>query len=211
MEARCAGAAGFSCLYLSGYATAAWRFGQPDVGLIALDEIAGAVQAVTEASALPLICDADTGYGDLAGVRRTVRILERLGASAIQLEDQSWPKRCGHLRGKSVIPAVDHARKIAGAVAARQDSDTVIFARTDALAPNGMADALDRMKRYADAGADALFVDAPTSIEDLETISGALTGRPLVVNMSESGLTPHLSADEFHQLGFGIVLFPTSA
>jgi 2-methylisocitrate lyase-like PEP mutase family enzyme len=211
LEAQCAVWAGFDTLYLSGYATAAWAYGQPDVGLIALDEVSHVLGAVTEAVDVPVICDADTGYGDIVQVRHTVRRLERLGARAIQLEDQVWPKRCGHLLGKTAIPAADHAAKIAAAVRARRDPETLIIGRTDALAPNGLADALDRAKRYAHAGADILFIDAPTSIDDLETIAAELSGHILMANMSESGLTPHLSAQEFHDLGFRLVAYPTSA
>lgn len=212
LEARCAVAAGFTSVYLSGYAAAAWEHGLPDVGLVALEELSSTLGAISEATGVPVICDADTGYGDVANVARTVRRLERRGAQAVQLEDQTWPKRCGHLQGKTVIPAKDHARKITAAVRARAHSDTLIIARTDALAPNGMRDALDRIKRYADAGADLLFVDAPASVDDLETIAReAGGGHRLVANMSESGLTPHLSAQDFFELGYGIVLFPTSA
>ena len=210
-EARLARAAGFEALYQSGYAVAAWAHGVPDVGLVALAEMADSLGRVTEAVPLPVICDADTGYGDVEGVRRTVRRLERLGAGAIQLEDQAWPKRCGHLEGKIVVPAVEHARKIATAVATREDPETLVVARSDALAPLGMSETLDRMKRYADAGADLLFVDAPTSVEELQTVAAALPGLPLVANMSESGLTPHLSAAEFFELGYAVVLYPTSA
>lgn len=211
LEGRCAVAAGFTSLYLSGYAAAAWQHGVPDVGLVALEELSGTLSAISEATGVPVICDADTGYGDVVNVARTVARLERRGAQAIQLEDQTWPKRCGHLRGKTVISAEDHARKITAAVRAREHDDTLIIARTDALAPNGMQDALERVKRYADAGADLLFVDAPASIADLETIAGELGGHRLVANMSESGLTPHLSARDFFELGYEIVLFPTSA
>lgn len=211
LEARCAVAAGFDVVYQSGYATAAWRHGQPDIGLVALEETAAALEAVAEAVDAAVICDADTGYGDLPNVARTVRRLERMGASAIQLEDQAWPKRCGHMDGKRVVPAGEHELKIKAAVLARQDPDTVIVARTDALAVHGLDDALERVRRYGDAGADALFVDAPTSVADLEAIAAALPDRLLFANMSESGLTPHLSARDFHELGFAVVLFPTSA
>lgn len=210
-EARCAVLAGFETVYLSGYATAAWGHGKPDVGLIALAEIAQALGSVADAARVPVICDADTGYGDMTNVAHTVRTLERAGAHAIQIEDQAWPKRCGHLRGKSVVPADEHARKIAAAVRAKTDPDTMIIARTDALAPNGLADALDRLKRCADVGADVLFMDAPSSIEELETTARELHGHRLVANMSESGVTPHLSATDFYELGYEIVLFPTSA
>ncbi|MHA3703944.1 isocitrate lyase/PEP mutase family protein [Jatrophihabitans sp. YIM 134969] len=211
LEAHLAREAGFEALYQSGYAVAAWVHGVPDVGLVALAEMADSLARVTEAVPLPVICDADTGYGDVAGVRRTVLRLERAGAAAIQLEDQTWPKRCGHLTGKTVVPAVEHARKIRAAVDARRSPDTLVIARSDALAPLGMTETLERMKRYADAGADLLFVDAPSSLADLEAISAALPDLPLVANMSESGLTPHLSAADFHELGFAVVLYPTSA
>ena len=211
LEAHAAAAAGFGSVYLSGYAVAAWRHGVPDVGLIALAEISAALEAVTSAVGAAVICDADTGYGDVASAARTVRHLEARGASAIQLEDQAWPKRCGHLRGKSVIPAAEHARKIAAAVKARASAETLIIARTDALAPNGLPDALDRARRYADAGADILFIDAPPSMADIERIGKELAGRPLVANMSESGLTPQLSAAQWHELGFSIVIYPTSS
>ena len=211
LEARFSVAAGFQAVYQSGYATASWRHGQPDVGLIALEETTDALESVAEAVDVPIFCDADTGYGDVANVTRAVRRLERAGASAIQFEDQAWPKKCGHMEGKVVIPAVEHARKIAAAVRARQDPETIIIARTDALAPLGMREALDRMQRYADAGADVLFVDAPSSVEDLEQITSELAGHVLVANMSESGRTPLLTAAEFYEIGFQVVLFPTSA
>lgn len=211
LEAQCAVAAGFESVYLSGYAAAAWGHGLPDVGLTALAERSATLSEISDATGIPVMCDADTGYGGVANVAHTVRQLERRGAQAIQLEDQTWPKRCGHLEGKTVIPTEEHARNITAAVLARQDPDTLIVARTDALAPNGIRDALDRAKRYADAGADLLFVDAPTSIADLETIANEIPDQPLVANMSESGLTPHLAAKEFYELGFSVVLFPTSA
>jgi 2-methylisocitrate lyase-like PEP mutase family enzyme len=211
LEAELATSAGFDVIYLSGYAVAAWRYGVPDIGLIALEEIAGALEAVTSAVQAQVICDADTGYGDVAGVARTVRRLEARGASAIQLEDQAWPKRCGHLDGKVVIPAEEHARKIAAAVAARESSDTVIIARTDALAPEGLTAALERCRRYADAGADMLFVDAPPDLASIEKIAQTLGDYPLLANMSESGVSPQLSAAQWHEFGYTLVIFPTSA
>ena len=211
LEAQLAAQAGFECLYLSGYSTAAWRHGVPDIGLVALGEISDALAAVTDAVSLPVLCDADTGYGDLAGVLRTVRVLEQRGAAAIQLEDQAWPKRCGHLRGKQVVSADEHARKIAAAVSARRDADTLIVARTDALAQHGVDEAISRGRRYAEAGADVLFVDAPTSEEELAAIGEALRDVPLIANMSESGRTPQLPAARFHQLGFEVVIYPTTA
>lgn len=211
LEARCAVSVGFEAVYQSGYATAAWRHGLPDIGLTAMEETASALASVAEAVDIPIICDADTGYGDVANVARAVRRLERVGASAIQLEDQAWPKKCGHMRDKTVIPVEEHARKVKAALRAREDPDTLIIARTDALGPLGIREALERAKRYADVGADAVFVEAPSSVNDLEMIAAGLPGVILLANMSESGLTPQLSASEFHELGFDVVLFPTSA
>jgi len=211
LEARCAVAAGFEAVYLSGYATSAWRHGQPDVGIINSTDVRDSLSAITEAIDIPVVCDADTGYGDVTNVAHTVRRLERLGAAGIQLEDQTWPKRCGHLTGKTVIPAEDHARKIAAAVGARRSPDTLVIARTDAIGPNGFDDAIERIKRYEDAGADVLFVDAPRSVEQLKAIGQTFPGRHLMANMSESGLTPHMSAEELYELGFSVVIFPSTA
>lgn len=208
LEARLTAAAGFEAVYVSGYATAAWRHGVPDIGLIALAEIADSVAAVTEVVDIPVIVDADTGYGDVANVARSVQRLEGLGAAAIQLEDQTWPKRCGHLRGKTVEPAEVMARKVRAARAAASE-DTLIVARTDARAPYGIDEAIDRAKRYHDAGAGALFIDAPESERELELIAERVPGI-LVANMSESGLTPMLPRERFRELGFGLVLYPTS-
>ncbi len=210
LEARCAQAAGFESFYVSGYATAAWRHGLPDIGLIALGEVAAAVQAVTAVTPVPVIVDADTGYGDVAGVAVTVRRLEQVGAAAIQVEDQVWPKRCGHMEGTRVIPADEMTRKIATAVSSRRDADTIVIARTDAREPLGLGEAIDRGKRYVDAGADAVFVDAPRTVEELAAIARSIPG-PLVVNMTESGRTPILPLAELGTMGFALVLFPTSA
>jgi 2-methylisocitrate lyase-like PEP mutase family enzyme len=210
MEALAAQRAGFPAVYVSGYAVAAWRHGLPDIGLIAGTDVAEAAGAVSRVVDVPIVCDADTGYGDVAAVHATVRLLESRGVSAIQLEDQRWPKRCGHLGGKEVVDADSAVRKIAAACQARRDADTMVIARTDALAPLGLDEAISRAKRFKDAGADALFVDAPTDIDQLKTIGAELDG-PLVVNMSEGGRTPALSALELHEMGFKIVLFPTTA
>ena len=210
LEARCAAVAGFGAFYVSGYATAAWRHGVPDVGLTAMAEIVEAVSAITAVTTVPVIVDADTGYGDVANVARTVRRLEQAGAAAVQVEDQLWPKRCGHMDGKSVIATEDMVHKVRAAVQARQDDQTVIVARTDARGPLGLSEAIERCHRYRDAGADAIFVDAPHSVEELTAVAAAVPG-PLVANMSESGRTPILSLDELSALGYGIVLYPTSA
>jgi len=201
--------AGFEAAYISGYATAAARYGMPDIGLIAYGEVADMVRASRSASALPLIVDCDTGYGDVANVRRTVQGLEAAGAAAVQIEDQVWPKRCGHMDGK-VVEATDIAvRKVRAATLARHSEETVIVARTDARGPLGLDEALDRCRRFKDAGADVLFVDGPESMQELERIGRELPG-PLLANMSETGKTPLLAADELAVLGYAIALFPSS-
>jgi methylisocitrate lyase len=211
LEALAAEKAGFSAFYLSGYAVAAWRHGLPDIGLLGARDTAEALTAVTRVSSLPVICDADTGYGNEASVYSTVRLLEAAGASAIQFEDQTWPKKCGHMSNKSVVDADEAVRKVAAAVAAKSNPDTTIIARTDSLAPVSIEESLRRAKMFRDVGADVLFIDAPQSMEDLEQIGRELAGSTLMANMSESGLTPALSAAEFAKLGFGLVVFPTSA
>jgi methylisocitrate lyase len=210
LEARSAERAGFAAVYLSGYAVAAWRHGLPDIGLLGARDTADALTAVARVTTVPVICDADTGYGDVPSVHANVRLLEAAGAAAIQIEDQTWPKKCGHMVDKEVIDADDAVRKIEAAVAARTDPDTVIVARTDSLAPLGLDEALARARRFKDAGADVLFVDAPQSMQHLEVIGKQLPGS-LMANQSEGGLTPPLSATELHALGFTFVVFPTSA
>jgi 2-methylisocitrate lyase-like PEP mutase family enzyme len=210
LDALSAERAGFEAIYLSGYAVAAWRHGLPDIGLLGARDTAEALAAVTRVVSVPLICDADTGYGDAASVHSTVRLLEAAGAAAIQFEDQTWPKKCGHMSDKTVIDADDATRKVAAAVAARRNPDTVIIARTDALATHGIEEALRRAQMFKDAGADVLFIDAPQSMEHLARIGSTAPG-PLLVNMSEGGRTPVLSAPELNALGFGLVLFPASA
>jgi 2-methylisocitrate lyase-like PEP mutase family enzyme len=210
LEARLIEQHGFAGIYVSGYATAAAVYGLPDIGLIGLAEIAANLTAIRHVTELPLIVDADTGYGDVVNVRDTVRRLEDAGASAIQLEDQVWPKRCGHLAGKEVIDADVMAQKIRAAVAARRNPDLVIIARTDARAPLGLDEAIRRATLYHGSGADVSFIDAPHSIEELARIATEVPG-PSMANMSETGLTPALSAAELEQLGFAAVIFPTSA
>lgn len=210
LEALAVQKAGFDAFYLSGYAVAAWRHGLPDIGLLGAIDTAQALSAVTRVVDVPVICDADTGYGDEASVYSTVRLLEDAGAAAIQFEDQDWPKKCGHMNDKRVIDANDAARKIEAAVRSRQNPDTVIIARTDSLGPLGIDEAIRRVKMFGEAGADILFIDAPQSLEDLQRIGSEVSG-VLMANMSESGKTPALSADEFRALGFQFVVFPTSA
>ena len=209
LEIKLIEAAGFEAAYVSGYATAAARFGLPDVGLIAYAEIEEAVLAARRATDLPLIVDCDTGYGDVVNVRRTVQGMEALGAAAIQIEDQVWPKRCGHMDGKLVEPREVALKKLRAAVAARRDPATLIVARTDARGPHGLEEALERCRLFKDAGADVLFVDGPESVAELEAISRELPG-PLLANMSETGKTPLRSAAELEAMGYAIALFPSS-
>ncbi|WP_116951819.1 isocitrate lyase/PEP mutase family protein [Jiangella endophytica] len=210
LEARLVDEAGFAALYLSGYATAAAGFGLPDIGLIARDEVAQTLTRVRAVTDLPVIVDADTGYGDAEAVSHTVRTLERLGASAVQIEDQVWPKRCGHMSGKTVEERDVAFRKVHAAVSARRSAGTLIVARTDARGPLGLEEAIVRARGFVERGADLVFVDAPGSAEELREIGAADLGVPLVVNVSEGGLTPVLSFDDFVGLGFSVVLYPSN-
>jgi 2-methylisocitrate lyase-like PEP mutase family enzyme len=209
LTAAIAAEAGFEALYVSGAAIAYTRLGRPDIGLVSMTEVADHVARIADRVDVPLIVDADTGYGNALNVQRTARTFERAGAAMIQLEDQTFPKRCGHLDGKAVIPAAEMVGKIRAAVDARRSAATLILARTDAAALEGLEAALDRARAYAEAGADALFVEAPRTREDLARVTAALgTTRPLLANMVEGGRTPVLSAPELAAIGFRIVIFP---
>jgi methylisocitrate lyase len=209
LVARVLEQAGFPAIYAGGYAAAAASYGLPDIGIMTGTEMAEHVSRIVGAVSLPVIADADTGYGELVNVARTVREHERAGAAAIQIEDQVFPKRCGHMEGKKVIPAEEMVAKVRAALAARSDPDTVIVARTDAIAVTGLDDAIERMQAYAEAGADVIFPDAPRSLEEMRQIAAAVPG-PLVANMSEHGKTPLLSAEEIGALGYAIALYPSS-
>jgi len=209
LTASIATEAGFDALYLSGAAIAYTKLGRPDIGLVSMTEVAQVIELVRQRVDTPLIVDADNGYGNALNVQRTVRTFERAGATAIQLEDQTLPKRCGHLQDKSLIPATEMAGKVKAAVDARTSADTLIVARTDAVAVEGFDSAIERASLYADAGADVLFVEAPRSREQLEAIHGSLGHRlPLLVNMVEGGDTPLMTAEELGALGYSIVIFP---
>ncbi|KQP37958.1 oxaloacetate decarboxylase [Pseudorhodoferax sp. Leaf274] len=201
--------AGFDAAYLSGASIAYTRFGRPDIGLLSLDDVAHVAGSIRERVDLHLVVDADTGFGNALNVQRTVRLLERAGASAIQLEDQTSPKRCGHLDGKTLVPAAEMAGKIRAAVDARRSADTLVVARTDAVAVEGLDAALDRADRYADAGADVLFVEALRTPADMATALERLAPRaPMLANMVEGGKTPILPAAELQALGYRIAIFP---
>jgi 2-methylisocitrate lyase-like PEP mutase family enzyme len=201
--------AGFDTLYISGAAIAYTRLGRPDIGLVSLSEVMETVALIHDRVDASLIVDADNGYGNALNVERTVRLLEKAGAHAIQIEDQSSPKRCGHLDGKTLIPAGEMAGKIKAAVDVRRSVDTLIIARTDAVAVEGLPRAIERAVLYRDAGADLLFVEAPKARQDLADIVRQV-GRtvPLVANMVEGGKTPILSGPELEALGFSLVIFP---
>jgi 2-methylisocitrate lyase-like PEP mutase family enzyme len=209
LTAALAASAGFEALYLSGAAIAYTRLGRPDIGLVSMSEVAETIALVRDRVATPLIVDADNGYGNALNVQRTVRLFERAGADAIQLEDQTMPKRCGHLQDKTLVAAAEMAGKIRAAVDARESTGTLIIARTDAVAVEGFDAAIERAQLYAEAGADILFVEAPTTREQLSGITASLGGlRPLVANMVEGGETPLASAEELGRIGFSLVIFP---
>ncbi len=201
--------AGFRTLYVSGAAIAYSKLARPDIGLVSMSEVANTVALIRDRVGADLIVDADTGYGNALNVQRTVRLFERAGAGAIQLEDQDFPKRCGHLDDKTLIPAAEMVGKIKAAVDARHSRETLIIARTDAVAVEGFDAALARARLYCEAGADILFLEAPREKDQLARIARSL-GRqvPLLANMVEGGKTPPLSAPELQSLGFALVIFP---
>lgn len=207
--AALAAEAGFECLYLSGASIAYTRLGRPDLGLVSVSEVADTVALIRDRVETPMIVDADTGFGSALNVQRTMRTFERAGASAIQLEDQTFPKRCGHLTGKSLIPTAEMVGKIKAAADARHSTDTLICARTDAIAVDGFDAAMERAARYVEAGADILFVEAPRDRTQQETIGRTFGERvPLIANMVEGGHTPVSAADDLAAIGFRIVIFP---
>jgi methylisocitrate lyase len=201
---------GFPLTFISGYSVAATQLGLPDFGYLTQTEMVAVSKRVCGAVSIPIIIDADTGYGNALNVIRTVNELIDAGAAGCFLEDQVWPKRCGHMKGKRVIPVEEQIQKIRAAVDARRGRDFFIVARTDARQVNGLEDAIRRCRRYKEAGADALFVEAPGSAEELATIAKALPP-PLVANMLEGGVTPLLAKDELDKLGFQLVVCPLTA
>lgn len=202
--------AGFPVIYMSGSGVTASVTGKPDVGLLTMTEMVNQARNIVNATDLPLICDADTGYGNAINLIRTVEEYERAGVAGIHIEDQVTPKRCGHFEGKAVISAEEMVKKIEAAIYAREDQDFLIIARTDARAVFGLEEVLRRGRLYADAGADVLFVEAPQSAGELETITCVFNDIPLLINMVEGGKTPVFSFDYLKGLGFKIVLYPTS-
>ncbi len=203
---------GARAVYLSGASIAYTRFGRSDVGLVSVSEVHDTLAVVTDRIKIPVIVDADTGFGNALNVQRTIRNFERAGAAAIQIEDQSFPKRCGHLDGKVLIKTDEMVGKVKAAVDARKTSDTLIIARTDARAVEGLQEAIDRAHTYEEAGADILFIEAPRSVDELKVIRKSFhLNTPLLANMVEGGKTPVKTADDLKSLGFNIVIFPGGA
>jgi 2-methylisocitrate lyase-like PEP mutase family enzyme len=201
--------AGFSAYSIGGFGVIASRLGLPDVGLASFGEVSAAVRDITSASSLPVLVDGDDGYGDVKNVTRTVQVYEAMGVAGLVLEDQTNPKRCGHMAGKSVVATEQALRKLDAALAARRDSGFLIVARTDARAVHGLDDALERGRRYLVAGVDALLVEAPQSEAELETIGGSFDA-PLIANMAEAGRTPILPPQRLAAMGFSIVVYPST-
>ncbi|MEY2736140.1 MAG: 2,3-dimethylmalate lyase, partial [Pseudomonadota bacterium] len=207
---RLADSFGFDALYMTGYGTVASHMGLPDAGLATYSDMVGRVTAMAGMARTPLIADADTGYGGLLNMRHTIRGYEAAGAAAIQLEDQEFPKKCGHTPGRRVIPMEDMVRKIRVAVESRTDPNFLIIARTDARTSLGLDEALRRAEAYAKAGADILFVESPESEEEMRRI-GRSFDVPLLANMVERGRTPVLSREELESIGYKLAIFPVTA
>ena len=200
---------GFSAIFSAGYANSAAYLGKPDVGLLTLTEMAECTSRIVDATSLPVFADADTGYGNVTNVERTVQLFEKAGVAGLFIEDQVSPKRCGHMTGKSVIPAKEMVAKIRAAVEAKQDPDLVIMARTDAFAVNGIEDAIERANLYYEAGADLTFVEAPETVLQMRRICREVTG-PSFANVFPGGRTPVLSAGELQEIGYAVVADPVS-
>ena len=204
--------AGAKAVYLSGASLAYTRFGISDLGLVSVSEVNDTLAAITDRIETPVIVDGDNGFGNALNVQRTVRSFERSGAAAIQLEDQAFPKRCGHLDGKTLISKAEMVGKIKAALDARNNQDMQIIARTDARAVEGLSAAMDRAEAYCEAGADILFIEAPQSLDEMKQLTAQFAGRiPLLANMVEGGKTPIQSTDELAEIGYKIAIFPGGA
>ena len=209
LSARLVEQAGFDVVYMTGFGTSASLLGRPDVGLLGGAEMVDHVRRIVDAVERPVIADADTGYGNAINVVRTVRAYEQAGVAGLHLEDQVMPKKCGHMSGKAVIPAAEMVGKIRAAVDARRDPDLVLIARTDAAAVHGLEEAISRARAFAEAGADVLFVEAPTSEDDIARVATELHGvAPLVFNWAEGGRTPPIPLERIAELGFSLVIYP---
>ena len=207
--AKIAQKVGFEAMFQTGYGTSATLLGMPDYGFIGLSETTDNARRIANAISVPLIVDVDTGYGNALTVKKLLQDLQIAGVSGIFLEDQKWPKRCGHMKGKEVVQKEEYAEKLAAAVDAKQDKDFIIVARTDARATEGLDDAIERGKYYKKIGADLIFVEAPKSIDEMKVIGRSINA-PLVANMIEGGATPISSTKTLHKMGFQLILYPLS-
>src|SRR5215475_1772192 len=208
LTAMIAEKSGFTTLYVTGGGIAYTRLGRPDIGLVSISEVADTIAMIRDRVGAHLVVDADTGYGNALNVSRATRLFERAGANAIQLEDQAFPKRCGHLDNKTLIPAEEMVGKIKAATDSRRSRDTLVIARTDAIAVEGFEQAIARALSYRDAGADVLFVEAPKTRAELQRVPIAIKDVPLMANMVEGGKTPPLPAADLEAIGFSLVIFP---
>lgn len=211
LTAKIAVSEGFDGVVMGGYAVAASRLGEPDVGYLSMTEMRDAVRTIARAVDVPVVTDGDTGYGNALSARRTLQEYEWAGAAAVLFEDQVWPKRCGHMAGKQVVDAEEHAKKIRAAADGKLKESTLLIARTDARAVLGLDAAIERGKLYLDSGAEALFIEAPQSVEELEKIGKSFPDTILIANMIEGGKTPELTAKDLENLGFDIVFWPCTA
>jgi carboxyvinyl-carboxyphosphonate phosphorylmutase len=210
LGARLIEEAGFEAAYMTGFGTAAARLGRPDVGLLTLTEMTDNARRIAQAVEIPVIADADTGYGNPINVIRTIREYEAAGVCAVHIEDQVMPKKCGHMEGKALIAAGEMVAKVQAAVAARRSPEFLIIARTDARAVEGLDAAIERGRRYREAGADVLFIEAPQSVAEIEAVAAAFDDVPLLFNYAEGGKTPAVSHEHLRRLGFRLVIFPIS-
>lgn len=211
LTAKIAVAAGFDGVVMGGYAVAASRLGEPDVGYLSMTEMRDALRTIARAVDVPVVADGDTGYGNALSARRTLQEYEWAGAAAVLFEDQVWPKRCGHMAGKQVVDAAEHAKKIRAAADGKLRQSTLLIARTDARAVLGLDEAIERGKLYLDSGAEALFIEAPQSAWELEKIGKSFPDTILIANMIEGGRTPELTSKDLENLGFDIVFWPCTA
>lgn len=211
LTAKIAVAAGFDGVVMGGYAVAASRLGEPDVGYLSMTEMRDALRTIALAVDVPVVADGDTGYGNALSARRTLQEYEWAGAAAVLFEDQVWPKRCGHMAGKQVVDAAEHAKKIRAAADGKLRQSTLLIARTDARAVLGLDEAIERGKLYLDSGAEALFIEAPQSAWELEKIGKSFPDTILIANMIEGGRTPELTSKDLENLGFDIVFWPCTA
>ncbi|MGO9534630.1 MAG: oxaloacetate decarboxylase [Syntrophobacteraceae bacterium] len=209
-SARLIEKAGFPVVYMTGYGVSASAIGQPDIGLLTMTEMVNVARNMVNAINIPLIADGDTGYGGILNVIRTVREYEQAGIAAIQLEDQVYPKRCGHMEGKQLVPVEEMITKLRAAVHARKSPDFIIIARTDARAVTGLQDAIARANAYAEVGADVIFLEAPESVDEMKVIAASID-RPLLANMVESGKTPFLDSNALLEIGYKIIIYPVSS